>query len=303
MPETNLHFPEHTNFTGNVSDIRKGKTRSKITGKKIALVLAGTILFMMAAMALFAPWIAPFDPTAIDLGNRLAPASSTHLLGTDHLGRDMLSRLIWGSRPSLGSVVIIAVLIMATGFLTGSLSGYAGGWVDSLIMRVCEAFMTFPTFILALFFIGVFGMGMANVVIAIALTHWAWYARIVRSIVLNLRHRDYILAARAAGGGPVKIFLRHITPPVLAQLMILATLDLGHMMLHVSGLSFLGLGIQPPSPEWGCMINDARQQIWTNPGLALIPGLMIFLTVLAFNIPGDLLRDRLDPTLLEREGD
>jgi nickel transport system permease protein len=214
----------------------------------------------------------------------------------------MLSRLIWGTRASLGSVAFIAVLIMVAGFAIGAVSGFSGGVVDTVIMRVCEAFMTFPTFILALFLIGIFGTGMTNVVLAIVLTHWAWYARIVRGMVLSLKNRDYILAARAAGGGNFSIFARHIAQPVLAQLTILATLDLGHMMLHVSGLSFLGLGIQPPIPEWGAMINDARQQIWTHPQLALIPGMMIFLTVLSFNIPGDYLRDKLDPALSQDEG-
>jgi nickel transport system permease protein len=258
-------------------------------------------MFLLIFSALFAPVIAPYDPVAISLDERLGPASDDHILGTDHLGRDIFSRLIWGARVSLGSVIIIAVLIMTTGFVMGALAGFLGGWVDTLIMRVCEAFMTFPTFILALFLIGIFGTGMTNVVLAIVLTHWAWYARIIRSMVLNLRGRDYILAARVSGSSPLKIFLRHIALPVLAQLVILATLDLGHMMLHVSGLSFLGLGIQPPIPEWGCMINDARQQIWTNPELAILPGMMIFLTVLAFNIPGDFLRDKLDPTLVETE--
>jgi nickel transport system permease protein len=271
--------------------------------KKIPLPLAVSLIVLMLLLcaALFAPVIAPYNPVTIDVENRLAPISGAHILGCDHLGRDVFSRLIWGARVSLGSVVAIAVFIMAVGFILGSISGFFGGWIDALIMRICEAFMTFPTFILALFLIGIFGTGMTNVVLAIVLTHWAWYARIIRSMVLNLKHRDYILAARAAGGTGVILFLRHIALPVLSQLVILATLDLGHMMLHVSGLSFLGLGIQPPIPEWGCMINDARQQIWTNPELAIIPGFMIFLTVLAFNIPGDYLRDKLDPSLVDEE--
>lgn len=273
--------------------------KTVLNKKNLPLGISCFVLLLLICAAVFAPVIAPYNPTAIDLGNRLAPISGAHLLGCDHLGRDVFSRLIWGARVSLGSVIAIAVFIMLTGFIIGSISGFIGGWVDALIMRICEAFMTFPTFILALFLIGVFGTGMTNVVLAIVLTHWAWYARIIRGMVLNLKHRDYILAARAAGGNGAVIFLRHIALPVLSQLVILATLDLGHMMLHVSGLSFLGLGIQPPIPEWGCMINDARQQIWTNPELAIIPGFMIFLTVLAFNIPGDYLRDKLDPTLVE----
>jgi nickel transport system permease protein len=300
MPDIDVHAPEtsrdidSTGITGELP-----KRRFFLSGRKSALLLAILTLLILITMAVFAPWIAPYDPVAQNLENRLAPVSRAHILGTDHLGRDVLSRLIWGTRVSMGSVVVTAALVMVVGFMVGSFSGYIGGKIDFVVMRICEAFMTFPTFILALFLVGIFGTGMTNVILAIVLTHWAWYARIIRSLVLNMRNSDYILAARVAGGKPVTIFLRHIALPVLAQLTILATLGLGDMMLHVSGLSFLGLGIQPPTPEWGCMINDARQQIWGNPGLAIIPGFMIFLTVLAFNIPGDILRDRLDPSLAD----
>ena len=273
--------------------------RRGLTAGQVTLILPALVLSVLAAMALFAPYLAPHDPVAIDLDNRLAPISADHWLGTDHLGRDVASRLIWGARASMGSVVIIALLIMTTGFITGAFSGWVGGIIDAVIMRICEAFMTSPTFILALFLVGVLGTGLTNVILAIVITHWAWYALIIRSMVMNLKNRDFVLAAKAAGGSPLRIFFRHIAPPVLAQLLILASLDLGHMMLHVSGLSFLGLGIQPPTPEWGCMINEARKQIWTNPALAIIPGMMIFLTVLSFNIPGDLLRDKLDPSLVD----
>jgi nickel transport system permease protein len=164
-------------------------------------------------------------------------------------------------------------------------------------MRFCDVFLTFPTFILAMFMVGVLGTGLTNVILAIVLTHWAWYARIIRGVVLSLKNREYVLAARVAGTPPLKIVLRHLLPPVVAQLAILATLDMGHMILHVSGLSFLGLGVQPPTPEWGVMINDARQFIWTKPQLIMYPGIMIFLTVMAFNIPSDALRDILDPSI------
>jgi nickel transport system permease protein len=193
-------------------------------------------------------------------------------------------------------VVLIVTLVMLMGLAVGCAAGYLGGKIDSLLMRFCEVFLTFPTFILAMFLIGVLGTGLVNVILAIALTHWAWYARIIRSLVLTLKNREYILAARVAGAGRLAVVLRHLAPPVAAQLVILATLDLGHMMLHVSGLSFLGLGVRPPTPEWGVMIQDAQPYIWTHPELILFPGLMIFLMVLAFNVPGDLLRDRLDPS-------
>jgi nickel transport system permease protein len=281
-------------------DLALAKTKASIlTKRNLALAFSGLVLFLLLFIGVFAPLISPYDPLEVNIENRLAPISSQHLLGTDHLGRDLLSRLIWGTRASLGSVLVIAVLIMVVGFVLGSIAGYSGGLVDAIIMRCCEAFMTFPTFVLALFLIGVMGTGMVNVVLAIVLTHWAWYSRIVRGLVMTLKNRDYVLAARVAGAGPVTVFLRHVGPQAFAQLAILATLDLGHMMLHVSGLSFLGLGIQPPTPEWGSMISDARQQIWTNPELAIIPGAMIFLTVLALNVPGDIFRDKLDPSISE----
>lgn len=263
----------------------------------MAVRLALAVLAILVVAALFAPWLAPCDPDAVDVSARLLSPGAEHWLGTDHLGRDILSRLIWGARVSLGVVAVIAASILAAGFAVGAVSGWIGGWVDTLVMRVCEVFMTFPTFILAMFLVGVLGRGMTNVVLAIVLTHWAWYARLVRSMVINVKNREYIAAARIAGGSSHGVFFRHVAKPVFTQILILATLDLGHMMLHVSGLSFLGLGIQPPTAEWGVMINDARNHIWTNPGLVVYPGLMIMLTVLACNIPGDRLRDKLDPVI------
>lgn len=262
----------------------------------VALVLAGIILLVAVA----APLIAPYDPDNVVLEEKLSPPSSAHWLGTDHLGRDILSRLIYGTRISVGSVAAIIACILVLGFAVGCLAGYAGGVIDAAFMRFCDVFLTFPTFILAMFLIGVLGTGLTNVVIAIVLTHWAWYARLIRGFVLSLKNREYILAARVAGTPKIQIVLKHIVPPVFAQLIILATLDIGHMMLHVSGLSFLGLGVTPPTPEWGVMINDARQFIWSSPGLIVYPGLMIFVTVMSFNLLGDALRDALDPTVGEK---
>lgn len=259
------------------------------------VIAAVSLATVVLGAALFAPFVAPHDPLAVDLTIRLLPPGPDHWLGTDHLGRDVLSRLIWGARASLGSVAVIVCLLLLISTVVGCLAGYVGGKVDAVLMRICDVFLTFPTFILAMFMVGVLGTGMVNVIIAIAMTHWAWYARIVRSLVLSLRSREYVLAARVAGSSRTRILGRHILPPVAAQLMVLATLDIGHMMLHVAGLSFLGLGVQPPSPEWGVMINDARQYIWEHPRLIMLPGLMIFVSVMAFNLLGDALRDRLDP--------
>lgn len=261
----------------------------------VRIALAVVVLLVVAAVA--GPWISPHDPDAIDLTARLQGADAVHWLGTDHLGRDILSRLIAGVRVSLGVVAVTLALILVLGIVVGGASGFIGGRTDQLIMRVTDVFLTFPTLVLALFMIGMLGTGLVNVVIAIALSHWAWYARIVRGIVLSLRHRDYLLAARLAGASRLRIFAAHLLPATLSQLLVLATLDIGHMMLHVSGLSFLGLGVAPPTAEWGVMIGDARQFVWTAPMLIFWPGLALFVSVMAFNILGDALRDRLDPHL------
>jgi nickel transport system permease protein len=259
--------------------------------------LAAIMVCIICLTAVFAPVIGLPDPTDVNLEHKFAPPSAEHPLGCDHLGRDVLSRLVHGTRTSVGSVAAILGVVLLLGFTVGTASGYAGGTVDSVLMRICDVFLTFPTFILAMFLIGVLGTGMTNVIIAVSLTHWAWYARIIRSMVLSLKNREYVLAARVAGTGRIRTVVRHILPPVAAQLLILCTLDIGHMLLHVSGLSFLGLGVTPPLPEWGVMISDARQFIWTSPELIMLPGTMIFLTVMAFNLLGDSLRDALDPAL------
>ena len=264
--------------------------------------LALGILALVFICAVFGSWLAPYDPNAVNLLGRLQSPSAAHWLGTDHLGRDILSRLMVGTRVSLGSVALCLLLILATGIVVGGASGFIGGRTDQIIMRVTDVFLTFPTLVLALFMVGMLGTGLVNVIIAIALSHWAWYARIVRGIVLSLKHRDFILASRLAGATRVQVFIKHLLPATLSQLLVLATLDIGHMMLHVSGLSFLGLGVTAPTPEWGVMISDARQYVWTEPLLVFWPGLALFLSVMAFNILGDAIRDRLDPHLCAEHG-
>lgn len=263
-------------------------------GLHVGLALVALLLLM----ALLGPWLSPYDPTLVNLDDRLLPASSAHWLGTDHLGRDVLSRLIVGTRLSLGSVVLTLGLVLILGVVIGGIAGVIGGKLDMFLMRLCDTFLTFPTLVLAFFLIAVLGTGLTNVIIAIALSHWAWYARMVRGMVIAQRNRDYVLASRLAGASRLTRLRQHIMPNVVGQLLVLASMDIGHMMLHVSGLSFLGLGVSPPTPEWGVMINDSKEFIWTHPQLLLWPGLMIFLAVMAFNLLGDALRDRLDPGVL-----
>lgn len=266
-----------------------------MTGWRIPL--AATVIALLVLAALSAPMVAPYDPAETNLAHRLLAPSAEHWLGTDHLGRDLLSRLIWGARASLGAVAVILVLVLLIGCAVGITAGLLGGRTDAVLMRICEGFMTVPTLVLALFMIGALGTGLVNVVVAIALSHWAFYARLVRATTVSLRNLDYVVAARVAGLSRIAVVRRHLLPVLGGQLAVLASLDLGHWMLHVAGLSFLGLGLAPPAAEWGIMINDARPFFRSAPALILLPGLAIALTVMAFNLLGDALRDRLDPAL------
>ncbi len=259
--------------------------------------VAVLILALLLVIALTCQWWLPYDPQAINLPARLLPPGSEHWLGTDHLGRDIFARLMSATRVSLGSVMACLLLVWVLGLTLGGCAGLTGGRIDQAIMRVADVFMTFPTSILSFFMVGVLGTGLTNVIIAIALSHWAWYARMVRSLVISLRSREYILAARLSGASYTQVFIDHLAGAVVPSLLVLATLDIGHMMLHVAGMSFLGLGVSAPTAEWGVMINDARQYIWTQPLQMLWPGLALFISVMAFNMVGDALRDRLDPHL------
>lgn len=271
--------------------------------KDKGLIILFSILALIILSALFAPFIAPYSPYEVDLTNKFAPVTSSHILGTDHLGRDVFSRIIYGTRMSLISILATIFLVLLFSLIVGSIAGFRGGLFDSILMRICDVFLTFPTFILALFFIGVLGVGLVNVIIAIALTHWAWYARIVRSIVLETKQKNYVTAAKCLGSSRLKIILKHIMPKVLSQVIILATLDLGHMMLHVAGLSFLGLGVQAPTAEWGVMINDAAPYIREHPELMIYPGICIFITVAVFNSIGEKLRDIYEAAQYSRESE
>ena len=260
--------------------------------------LALLIIALLAAIAMSSGWWLPYDPAAIDLHQRLLSPGDTHWLGTDHLGRDIFSRLLAATRVSLGAVMACLLLVLLIGLTVGGSAGMVGGRVDRGLMRLAELFMTFPTSILSFFMVGVLGTGLSNVIIAIALSHWAWYARMVRNLVVSLRQREFILAARLSGAGHWPLFRDHLASAVLPSLLVLASLDIGHMMLHVAGMSFLGLGVSAPTAEWGVMINDARQYIWTQPLQMVWPGLALFISVMAFNLVGDALRDRLDPQLI-----
>lgn len=261
--------------------------------KKILLFSSFSIIFMLVFVSIFANYIAPFAPDEINLSNKFASISSTHLLGTDHLGRDVLSRLIYGARISLGAVFVTLFLILSFGFLIGAVAGFVGGKTDQILMRICDVFFALPTIVLSLFLVGILGTGLVNVIIAIAITHWAWYARIIRSVVLNLKNKEYVIISKISGASGFKNFTQNMLYPIIAQCIIVASLDIGHIMLHISGLSFLGLGVKAPGAEWGIMISDAKEFLFTAPELIYYPGLALFLAVMSFNVLGDYLRDKL----------
>ena len=261
------------------------------------LALLGLAIVMaLVIVALAAPWLAPFSPTDGDLaGARLLPPSARHWLGTDDQGRDILSRLLHGARITLVVVTLVAVLAAPVGLLVGTVAGYAGGWVDALLMRITDIFLAFPRLILALAFVAALGPGIENAVIAIAITSWPPYARIARAETLTIRHADYIAAVRLVGASPWRIVLRHIMPLCVSSVIVRVTLDMAGIILTAAGLGFLGLGAQPPTPEWGAMIAGGRAYVLDQWWVAAAPGAAIFLVSLAFNLLGDGLRDALDP--------
>ncbi len=254
------------------------------------------ILILLLGIAAFAPLLAPHDPFTQNLANRLAPMGSEgHLLGTDSLGRDILSRLIYGSRITLYIVALVALIAPVAGLLIGTVSGYAGGWIDVILMRITDIFLAFPRLVLALAFVAALGAGIENAVLAISLTAWPPYARLARAETLTIRSQDYISAIRLQGAGPIRIIARHVWPLCISSLIVRVTLDMAGIILAAAGLGFLGLGAQPPSPEWGAMISEGRRFILDHWWVATMPGLAIFTVSLAFNLLGDGLRDVLDP--------
>lgn len=266
-------------------------------------------LALVAAFAVIAvcgPWVAPRDPNEVDVLRRFTSPSWSFPLGTDHLGRDVFSRLLHGARLSLMTVAVAAFGVSVLGVVLGMLAGYLGGSVDAAISRTIDAFLALPPFLLALALTGVFGPSLRNVVLAIVATWWTSYARVVRGSVLVERAKPYVDAAVVLGASPVRILARHLSPNVMGPVVILTTLDLGAILIGISSLSFLGLGVKPPTPEWGSMLAEGKSYISRAPYLMFAPGGAIFLAVLGFNLLGDGLRDALDPRtqrLLRWRGD
>ena len=261
---------------------------------KTALLRSGSllILFSYICMAIFAGALSPHDPLQVDVANRLQPASTEFLLGTDSLGRCVLSRLLHGARNSLLSAAVVLLTTVSVGTVVGLFAGFFGGRCDYLVQRLLEGVMAFPGLILALAIAGVLGPGLENAVLALCLVHWVGYARIVRNMTLSLRERTYVQASRIAGASSLDLLRRHILPEVAPAVVVVATLDYGRIIISIAGLSFLGLGAQPPAPEWGAMLSEGKSYMQVAPQLILWPGAMIAGIVLALQLLSETWRQR-----------
>ena len=273
------------------------RSRRRVWQRSPLTVAGLALIAILALTALSAPLLAPADPLKQVLSSRLDPPSAEHWLGTDQLGRDILSRMIYGSRISLLIGVVVVGLAASVGTFVGLVAGYTGGWLDEALMRLTDVFFAFPALILAMAISGALGPSLTNAMIAIAVVSWPVYARLVRAQVLSLREREFVEAARGLGASGERVVWQHILPNTLAPLLVQASFDMGGAILSAAGLSFIGFGTQPPTAEWGVMISEGRNYIATHSWLSLFPGLAILLTVAAFNLIGDGLRDALDPRL------
>ena len=254
------------------------------------------ITVALVVMSLLAPMLAPYDPIAQNLAERLQPPGTTgHWMGTDDFGRDIWTRILFGSRITLQIVLLVILTAPLVGLIIGTVAGYFGGWVDQVLMRITDIFLAFPKLILALALVAVLGPGMVNAVLAIALTSWPPYARVARAETLTVRNSDYIAAVKLQGAGAVRVIWGHVMPMCLPSVIIRVSLDMAGVILTAAGLGFLGLGVQPPSPEWGLMIASGRKFLFEQWWVATMPGLAIFVVSLGFNLLGDGLRDVLDP--------
>ena len=263
--------------------------------KNHSFCVFAVLALAVIAVAVFAPALATHDPYEAVLTNAVQPPSAEHWFGTDRMGRDLFSRVLYGARTSLTASLSLVCIIMVAGTLLGIVAGYFGGVLDAVIMRISDMMISFPGMVLAIAVAGILGANMTNAVIAIAIVSWTKYARLARSLVLKIRSRDYIAAARVTGSKTSHILWKYMLPNALPTILITGATDIGTMMLEIAGLSFLGFGAQSPTAEWGLMLNEGRAYMTASPWLMVFPGLAIFITVVVFNLLGDSLRDVLDP--------
>lgn len=252
-------------------------------------------IIMIAVIGILAPVLAPHDPLATNIINKFAGFSAEYPLGTDHLGRCILSRMLYGIRPTLGLAVITMLGTIGLGAFMGIVSGYFGGLVDEVIMRIVDVMLSFPSQIMVFAVVALLGVDVRNVILANVLIKWAWYARMIRTSVLQHKNKNFILYSRVVGNSEVYILTKHMLPSIASEMAVLASLDIGWAIINISTLSFLGLGVQAPIPEWGAMLNEAKNSLTRNPMQMLAPGVGIVTLVAAFNFLGDVLRDALDP--------
>lgn len=259
-----------------------------------ALGLALVAIFALCAV--FAPWIARADPAAIDLAHRLLAPSAGHWFGTDELGRDILSRVVFGARISLIVAVSVVAISLTIGIIAGGISGFYGGWPDTILnIYVSNAFLALPGILLAIAFVAFLGPGLFNLILALAISGWVGYARLVRAQVMSIKEREFVEAARALGASDLRVFFRHILPNIVQPLIVQSAIGMAGAVLAEATLSFLGLGVPPPAASWGAMLNDGRSHLFDSPHLIFFPAVAVMLCVLAFNFIGDALRDYLDP--------
>ncbi len=266
----------------------------KLINNKTALICL-IIITTMIILGILAPYIAPFDPNKVRIVRKYAAISSDHWLGCDHLGRDIFSRLLYGIRSTLFLSLLTMIITIIVGSVIGLISGYQRGKLDECIMRLCDIMLSFPSQVMILAIVGVLGVGIENVIIANIVVKWAWYSRMIRSSVIKYSRKNYILFSRAIGAPHSFIICRHLLPNILSELVVLATLDTGWVILNISALSFIGLGVQAPTAEWGLMLSEAKNVMTQHPMQMVFPGITILIVVAAFNMLGDCLRDILDP--------
>lgn len=275
----------------------------RVFGKDRLALIGASLIVLMLLLAIFGQWIAPYPEQGMGLtnvGNRNLPPSAENWLGTDQVGRDVLSRIIMGAAPALSVALGVVALAALIGIPLGAIAGYRGGWLDNVLMRITEVFQAFPPMLLAMVMVALLGPSLMNAGIALAISWWPWYARLIRAETRSLRDRPFVEAARASGVPAWKIIPRHILRNSLTPVLVQATVDIGTVVLAAGSLAFIGLGAQPPDPDWGLMVSEGRGSVFTYWWVSTFPGLAIFITVLGFNLLGDSLRDMLDPRQVKR---
>jgi peptide/nickel transport system permease protein len=290
----------HRTGVKDVSLSRSALGRTRAWATRIQIGLSIVLLTIIFGSALLAPYVAPYDPNAIALDQALLPPSAAHWFGNDQLGRDVLSRVIWGGRVSLFIALCAVFLAGFVGSAAGVIAGYYGGALDAILMRCADVQFSLPAIVLALVLVGAVGPSMTNIIIVLSLANWARFARVVRSEALSLRSRDFVLLAKLGGASSLRILVFHIAPNILNTFIVLITLDVGLIIIFEATLSFLGLGVQPPDPSWGTMIADGRGYLERAWWISILPGCALMASVLAGNLVGDALRDKLSPTLSDK---